>query len=733
MMFLLRNEEIQTMGKISKIMHDLRRVVLFFFLLFALCIGCDSVDTHNIYVSPKGDDANPGTKALPLASLEGAKNHVRNIKASNKGDIIVWFQGGDYYLEKTVVFGLEDSGEGESTITYQAVPDEKPVFSATIGINNWEKADTPITGLPEAAHGKIWVKDLSQTKVSALCFLTLYDTEGRLPRARSKGFIPTGYSSELEGSGEDKSILHFPSGILKSWPNIEDIEIFVRPHHAWILNILPLESVDEKTQIAKTTISATYSMGELYFLRGLESCWVENVLESLDEPGEWVLNTKEGKLYLWPRNDMPPQGIRVPLLREYIRVEGNIDESGPNDTPVRNLCFRGLTFNHGERDLWTEDDRGLQHDWDMYDKANAMIRLRGAENCVIELCHFTQSGGSAIRVDMYGQSNQIQSNHIEHMGGCGILLSGYGPGTKDVNKLNLIYNNHIHHIGEIYWHAPGIFLWQSSGNRVANNLIHNTPYSGIIISGLMDRFESRAERLKRPGEGRMGPGLLAHDNLIEYNEIHTAMELMGDGNGIYLRGAGNGNIIRRNYIHHLLAPVVMQSAIRTDGGQKGTLITENLIYKCVSHGIHLKLNNRAENNIIADILETVHNGRKITPIYFKLREGPLTGGSIQRNILYHPGKNTVFFDQGENPRLHAAWAKEADTDFNLYYCAGNPELSQAALDEARLDGIESNGLASDPLFVDPENGDFRFRPGSPALKMGFVPFDLSKVGLVDTP
>ena len=32
-------------------------------------------------------------------------------------------------------------------------------------------------------------------------------------------------------------------------------------------------------------------------------------------------------------------------------------------------------------------------------------------------------------------------------------------------------------------------------------------------------------------------------------------------------------------------------------------------------------------------------------------------------------------------------------------------------------------------FVDPANGDFRLRPDSPALKLGFVPIDLSKIGL----
>jgi hypothetical protein len=427
-------------------------------------------------------------------------------------------------------------------------------------------------------------------------------------------------------------------------------------------------------------------------------------------------------------------------------VEGNIVDKGPKDTPLRNLCFRGLTFMHGERYSINEDDKGLQHDWEMQDKANALVRFRGTENCAIEQCHFTQSGGTAIRVDLYGQKNRIVGNRIEHIGATGILLCGYGPGTKDVNKHNLVYNNDIHDTGEIYWHSPGVFVWQSGGNRIANNLIHNTPYAGIIISGVMIDFFSRngnkrelartirwhevgGEPGKRTWE-QVRPFLHSRDNLIEYNEIHHAMELLGDGNGIYIRGAGAGNIIRRNYIHHLLASTIMQSAIRTDGGQRDTLIAENSIYKCVAQGIQLKLNNRAENNIVANLIESHHKGKMVPPTYLKLREGPMTGAALKRNILYHPGKDAVFYGQGATARLDVpALAKDADTDYNLYYCAGNPELSQTVLKKMQRDGVDVHSLAADPLFVDPAKGDFRLKPNSPALKLGFVPIDLSKVGL----
>lgn len=709
----------------------------------------------DLYISTRGDDAWSGTLSEPnsanddgpFASLGRARDAVRSlISADGERDIVVQIRGGEYGLSDTVVFGVEDSGVDGFSVIYEAYTGEKPVFHSDRPIGGWQKLNNQadVAGLPESARDKVWVADVH---VIADRFYTLYDSDGALPRARSKGFIPVMPELKTDSSRSTRTELHFPQGRLKNWPNIDDVEIVVRPHHAWVVNILPLKSVDEQNQIARAAISATYAMDELHYLKGTESVWVENVLEALDQPGEWVLDSRQRKLYLWPHGEGgAPEGISVPMLQEYIRLEGDTDIDRPSDRPIRNLVFRGIGFTRGETYRVNSEDKGLQHDWDLHDKANALVRLRGAEQCVIEGCQFSQSGGGAIRVDLLGRENRIENNHIEHIGGTGILLCGYGPGSKDVNHSNLIRNNHIQQVGQIYAHCPGIFLWQSGENRVANNLIHHVPYAGIIVSGVMTRFfakRSNARELSRtfrwheikgktksPTLEKVRPYLHSHDNLIEYNEIHHAMSQLGDGNGIYIRGAGAGNVIRRNYIHHLISPNALQAAIRTDGGQRDTLIAENIMYRCTSQGIQLKLNNRAENNFIIDLIESVHKGETRPASYFKLREGPLTGGVIKRNILYHSGANAVFYDQGRNPRLPDAWAKEADTDFNLYYCAENPELSKATLRKARRSGIDKNSKMADPLFIDPASGDFRFQPNSPAVELGIVPIDVSKIGLL---
>ena len=76
-----------------------------------------------------------------------------------------------------------------------------------------------------------------------------------------------------------------------------------------------------------------------------------------------------------------------------------------------------------------------------------------------------------------------------------------------------------------------------------------------------------------------------------------------------------------------------------------------------------------------------------------------------------------------------AWLKDTQADHNLYYNTADSGWGQRHLDAERPNGIEGASVNADPEFYDIEQGDFRLKPTSPALKLGFVPIDMGRIGL----
>jgi hypothetical protein len=599
-----------------------------------------------------------------------------------------------------------------------------------VEIEGWKKLETMLSDLPVPAEGNVWVADVPD---SLGRFYTLYDKQGHLPRAQGNGFIPSDSPAGSDPSDHDARLrkLYYPSGALRNWSNLDDVEIVIR--FSSTMNILMLESVDETSQVARTSLPGTYPLRKQQRQQRYPSAWVENVLEVLDHPGAWVLNTHTRKLYLWPRTK-EPTGIVAPRLRELIRIEGNHDTSGSNDVPVKNLIFRGLAFAHADRDVWSADNVGIQHDWEMIDKPDALLRLRGAEQCTIQNCKFRDSGGNAIRLDLYAQKNRIEGNEIRQMGQGGIMLIGYGPGTKDVNKRNEILDNHIHHCGRIYWHSVGMMMWQSGENHVANNYIHDMPRHAISLSGVrVPYFEHRCDSREicrslrweeigeRKGWDEVVPFLHTKNNIVERNEIERVLQKLSDGAGINVTGAGEGNIIRRNYIHDVFASEWVSGCLRTDDWQRGTTWQENVIYRSNAGAWEHKGANNVINNYAIDVLPRG---------YFRIfRNGPgekIDGTVIERNIFYNSNGPAVFYTFAVGPEQVA----KSKIERNLYYCGNVQETSTPKfLQILRDQGVANMDVYADPMFVRLGPGDFRLNPESPALKMGIKQIDLKGVGL----
>jgi len=681
----------------------------------------------DFYVATNGEDGNPGTKEAPFTTLARARDAVRALRKTGiKRDAVVLIRGGRYQLSETVLFDLEDSAPEGCATTYAAFPEERPVFSAGIPIEGWERREDGI-----------WEAELPAGIESVN---SLYDGEGMLPRARGKGFVP-------EGEGTRWTI-HYPEGAVAEDLDVINAELAIVPHYPWAMNLLPIAKIDAGTQTLEVAVPGTYPLDRPTFGHFPEgSAWIENVLAVLSEPGEWCVDKRAGKLYLKPRGEKP-RGILAPALTELVRVEGRIDDARGEDEPTRNLIFRGLTFTHGDRWAWEWEKTGwgLQHDWEMFDRPTAMVRLRGAEGCAFEDCRFAHAGSAGIRLDLHCRGNRIERNRIEEVGGVGILLAGYGPGTKDVNRENEVVDNHVHHVGRLLWSSPGIFVWQSGGNRVEHNLVHHTAYTALVVSGRIvwkrdgeaecartirweevDReFSEKPERLSWHQREQF---LHGRDNIIGFNEVHHAMQILGDGNCVYISGTGGGNVVRNNFLHDVDS-YNMNASIRCDDDQHDTVIENNVVFRNCGEGFISKGNNRVVNNIFADIrsrtLEGIENKHQRGYIVFPY--GEPHGSPIQRNIFVSREAGQQIITHGPG-RQGGGYLWDCEADANLYWNTEDPEWAEEFLEEMRGEGVEIHSITADPGFADLNSGNFRLRENAAAREIGFVEIDMSRMGI----
>jgi len=762
------------------------------FVIVSLALALYAAAETTFYVALDGNDAWSGSLDVPdaagsdgpLATLDGARKAVRNHMAAHgrDGRITVLIRGGEYTLDRTVVFSAQDSGSAQGPVTYQAYPDEQPVFTGGKVLKGWKPCTDEPAGLPEAARGKLYTVDIPEDLKGQWQVTTLYDGLTLLPRSRSKQLFvrdrpyvedmncqPKEYyvrkfSPDLPPAVFSREI-HYAGNDLRPWKNLRDIEIFMKPCHGWLVNMLPLERIDTKEKIAWFTVPPTYHLMPSHpryhtwsFHRN--PYYIENAVEHLDEPGEWVFNSLEGKIYLWPNKPIEECDIRAPYLQEFIRVEGVEDK-----VAARFIAFEGLTFHHGLRNTFEEGDKCLQHDWEMYDKGNAILRFRHAEDCSVKACEFTSSSGAGVRLDLHCQRITVADNRLSYLGGSGIVLAGYGPGLKDENHHNKVVNNYIHHVGEIYWHSPGIFVSQSGHNLISHNTIHSVGYTGMIVSDcrpdellLHKPFTHRREwvstiRLEEclpfiekawqaPNPREMSlfePLLHSRKNRIEYNEIYNVMLLLGDGNGLYFSAQGLDNVVYRNYFHTIKKGA---GSFRLDDSTTFTTFEENVSRDCNKWTVI-----KADVALINNFAINCENYDANTPFFHK----------GERNVYYsdNPELNPGFKSNASNSSMESArkggaklikdeagrflqngfWTFLKKCSNSIFYSAStelpkNIKIGDDLIIPGRRGDAKYGLIYADPMFDKDaiKHKVFRFKAGSPAEKLGIKPIDLSKVG-----
>ena len=624
-------------------------------------------------------------------------------RGAAKGPRMIYLRAGTYFLKEPLVLKPEDSG-----LTLASFPAEKAQISGGRMVNVW-RGDT--------INGKsLWASDLPEAGQGKWSFQELWVNGQRATRARhpNSGYLPiAALPDKASDWTQGQSRFTFRERDVKQWATATNAEVVAMTR--WVESRLPILSIDEKQRQISFSKRSVFelSAGDLYY--------VEGALELLDQPGEWYLDPASGTLYYIPRPGENIQQVEAvaPVLTQVVRLEGQ-PQSGQF---IENVHFRGLAFGHTE---WyfpggfhagkNKPEISPAPKPEVGGFGQAAIGVPGAvwgegvRHSSFENCSFHHIGNYALELARGCQRNRISECTFSDLGGGGIKIgeTSIREKTEEQARSNEISQCRIGDGGKLFHSAIGVWIGQSPDNRIANCEIHDFFYTGISIGWTWG----------------YGPAL-ASNNVVEFNHVHhIGVKSDGDGPilsdmaGIYTLGKQPGTRIINNLWHDMAATRYGGWGICFDEGSSGILAKSNVVSRTTHGGFH---QHYGETNVVQNNIFAFGRDHQIQ----RSRAEPHDSFTFETNIVY--------FDSGK--LLDGAWSDDKfEMDWNEYFDA-RPIASQETIrfgkntfEEWRARGHDQHSIMADPLFVAPRQDDFRLRSGSPALKLGFQPIDLSNVG-----
>src|SRR5260370_11390220 len=133
-------------------MFMMKTVCIAFIIAAVALLAASSPDDKNkqpsksaegiaLYVSPSGNDKNPGTKDQPVRTLQHARDLVRRLNQKMNADITVYLNGGGYPPTQPLALDPADSGVNGHHIVYTFAAGDRPVSHRGVEGTGWERAD----------------------------------------------------------------------------------------------------------------------------------------------------------------------------------------------------------------------------------------------------------------------------------------------------------------------------------------------------------------------------------------------------------------------------------------------------------------------------------------------------------------------------------------------------------------------------------------------------------------
>ncbi|MFM7322741.1 MAG: right-handed parallel beta-helix repeat-containing protein [Armatimonadota bacterium] len=534
-------------------------------LFFAAAAGATDL---RLFVAPDGDDHARGSRGNPFATLTKARDTVRRLRKEGRlrGSVSIEMRAGDYFLDEPVGFTAEDASPTGASITVSAHRGEKVRLIGGRRLRQWAPVSDPMVlgRLPEPARKQVLVANLRAMGLRDFAGLTRRGYIGSSQPAPMELFVdgtPMTLArwpdagrwariSEAPDSGRGGAF-RVASARLQRWTHAEDPWVHGYWTWDWADSQEKVESIDPVTG----TI-ATRAPHGVYGYKAGARFYAFNLLEELDQPGEYWIDRERGLAYVWP---IDPSRIGSAMVSvnssSLFRIDG-----------AANLKFEGLDLEAGRGHGAT---------------------IANSRNVTIAGCRIRNFGRYGVTIQG-GAECRVVSCDIEGTGEGGIALSGGDRRTLRPAG-HVAYNNDIQGFSRLCkTYTPGVRL-EGVGNIVEHNRIHQSPHNAIQGAG--------------------------NDHRIAYNEIDRVCLETGDAGAFYMGRdtTQRGNRIEFNHFHDLGAMVegsdafVGVMAVYLDDCLSGTRVLGNVFERAgravLIGGGH---DNRVEGNLFIDCQPAVH-------------------------------------------------------------------------------------------------------------------------------
>jgi hypothetical protein len=670
-------------------MHRVANTIGLVFTLLA-ATGCVAAHAAEFHVATSGDDGNPGTAERPFATLGRAQQALRTRPAGQAATVLVG--GGTYYLSEPLIFAPEDSGTADAPVVFAAAAGETVVISGGARLElAWRpfrdgiyQADTP-AGL---AIDQLFVNGQSQ------------------PMARYPNFDPevpiyNGYAADA-----------FSPQRAASWSNPVGGYIHAMHRAHWGGYHYRITG---KTPDGSVVYEGGWQNNRQMGMHN-EHRFVENVFEELDAPGEWYHDAAKNVLTFYP-----PDALKLDeAIVETARLRHLIEFRGDQQSPVRHLQLRGLTFRHAARTFMDTKEPLLRSDWTIY--RGGAVFYEGAEDCELADCVFDQVGGNAVLVNNYNRRIAVRGCLITDNGASGVVFVGDpaavrnplfeyhqrqsydqidktpGPQSDNYPADCLVEDCLIRRIGRVEKQVAGVQISMAARIIVRHCSIYETPRAGINIS-----------------EGTFG------GHVIEFCDVFDTVLETGDH--------GSFNSWGRDRFWELkdVSPERLPELALLD--MAGHNVIRNSRWRC-DHGWDIDLDDGSSSYHVVNNL-MLHGGLKFREGFHRIAENNIMVNNTFHPHVWYPNsgdivRSNIVFTPYRPIRVPQPWGTAVD--HNLLHQPGVTEPQPAAVLQQQS-GRDANSVVADARFVDPASGDYRVREGSPALELGFQNFPMDQFGV----